>query len=116
MITGCAVNYQKMNYQKMNYQKMNYQKLDSLKRSALSSGTGEQMPLFSAVEPEVGKRQIAVNPRNLAVNPHLQAARRLSRKIRRLPDHSLEQTQAGLAIFQHLRALLRDTPEQPPPH
>jgi hypothetical protein len=88
--------------------------------SPRSHGTGEQMPLFTSCEPkgepEIRKRQIAVNPRSPTVNPHLQAARRLSRKIRRLPDHSLEQTQAGLAIFQHLRALLRDASEQPPQH
>ncbi len=84
--------------------------------SQQSSGAGKQMPLFASVEPEARKRQIAVNPGSLAVNPHLQAARRLSRKIRRLPDHSLEQTQAGLAIFQHLRALLQDASEHRPPH
>ena len=81
-----------MDYLKMDYLKTDFAKMesrrnsDSTARSTLSSGTGEQMPLFSAVEPEVGKRQIAVNPRNLAVNPHLQAARWLSRKIRRLSD------------------------------
>jgi len=37
---------------------------------------------------------------------HLQAARRLSRRIRRYPDGSVEQTRAGLAICQHLQALL----------
>ena len=37
---------------------------------------------------------------------HLQAARRLSRKIRRYPDGSVEQTRAGLAICRHLQALL----------
>jgi hypothetical protein len=37
---------------------------------------------------------------------HLQAARRLSRRIRRYPDGSVEQTRAGLAICRHLQALL----------
>ena len=37
---------------------------------------------------------------------HLNAARRLSRRIRRYPDRSVEQTRAGLAICRHLQALL----------
>ncbi len=43
-----------------------------------------------------------------SINPHLRAARRLARKMRKLPDHSAEQTQAGLAICQQLKAFLRD--------
>ena len=43
------------------------------------------------------------------VNPHLAAARRLSRQIRRLPDHSEAQTRAGQAICQHLQLLLRES-------
>lgn len=37
---------------------------------------------------------------------HLNAARRLSHRIRRYPDRSVEQTRAGLAICRHLQALL----------
>ncbi len=40
---------------------------------------------------------------------HLQAARRLSRTIRRFPDRSPQQTQAGIAICRHLRALLAES-------
>ena len=42
------------------------------------------------------------------VNRHLKAARSLSRKMRRIPDCSPEQTIAGQAICQHLRAFLRE--------
>jgi len=42
------------------------------------------------------------------VNPHLRTARRLSRRIRRLPDHSPEETQTGLAICRALKAYLDD--------
>ncbi len=38
---------------------------------------------------------------------HLQAARRLSRSMRRFPDRSPQQTRAGIAICRHLRAHLR---------
>lgn len=40
---------------------------------------------------------------------HLQAARRLSRSIRRFPDRSPQQTRAGIAICRHLRALLAES-------
>ncbi len=37
---------------------------------------------------------------------HLNAARRLSRRIARLPDQSPEQARAGLLICRHLVAML----------
>jgi len=40
---------------------------------------------------------------------HLRAAWRLSRGMWRHPDHSPEQTKAGLAICRHLQALLAET-------
>ena len=43
------------------------------------------------------------------INPHLRAARRLSRKIGRLPDRSAEQIIIGQAICQHLKALLGES-------
>ena len=47
--------------------------------------------------------------RNLGLrDPHLIAANRLARAIRRLPDHSPEQTRAGQAICRHLLALLEE--------
>jgi hypothetical protein len=39
---------------------------------------------------------------------HLQAARRLSRRIARLPDHSPEQLRAGRMICRHLVAMLEE--------
>jgi hypothetical protein len=39
---------------------------------------------------------------------HLQAARRLSRRIARLPDHSPEQLRAGQMICRHLVAMLEE--------
>ena len=41
-----------------------------------------------------------------SVNPHLVEARKLSRKIKYLPDHSEAQTETAQAICQHLRLLL----------
>lgn len=43
-----------------------------------------------------------------AVSPYLLAARRLSRQIRRLPEHSARQTETGLAICRALKAYLED--------
>ena len=39
---------------------------------------------------------------------HLRAAVRLSRAMWRFPDHSAEETRAGIAICRHLQALLAD--------
>lgn len=39
---------------------------------------------------------------------HLIAARRLSRRIARLPDHSLAQLQTGRMICRHLVAMLKE--------
>lgn len=48
---------------------------------------------------------------------HLLAARRLSRRIARLPDHSPEQLQAGRLICRHLVAMLKEAEaEAPTPH
>ena len=44
---------------------------------------------------------------------HLAAARRLSRRMRKLRDRSPEETRAGLQICRHLRALLTDADNQP---
>jgi len=41
---------------------------------------------------------------------HLQAAMRLSRAMRRLPQHSRAETEAGIAICRHLQALLAESP------
>ena len=45
-----------------------------------------------------------------SANPHLLAARRLARRMRKLTDHSWEETQAGLAICRQLKAYLQDPP------
>jgi hypothetical protein len=48
---------------------------------------------------------------------HLAAARRLSKRIARLPDRSEEQTRAGRQICRHLVAMLKDIEaQQQPPH
>jgi hypothetical protein len=47
-------------------------------------------------------------------NPHLLAARKLSRKIKRLPDHSKAQSDTAHAICQHLRLMLNAQAEITP--
>ena len=48
---------------------------------------------------------------------HLLAARRLSRRIARLPDHSPEQLRAGRLICRHLVAMLKEAEvEDSTPH
>lgn len=49
-------------------------------------------------------------------SPHLLAARRLSRRIRRLRDDADAQTRTGLAICQHLRLLLAEEQGGAPRH
>ena len=44
---------------------------------------------------------------------HLAAARRISKGMWRLPEHSPEETQAGQAICRHLLASLADWTETP---
>ena len=61
-------------------------------------------------ERPTGKRRI-VHPRLQGPapgNPHLIAARQLSRRIRRLREHSPEETLMGLAICRELKAYLDD--------
>lgn len=70
-----------------------------------SEAPAEQMPLFGA---EPGAQSTPV--RRKLLNPHLLAARRLARKMRQLPDHSAEETQAGLAICRQLKAYLQEEP------
>ena len=65
----------------------------------------ESLPLFRELEPATEGKRIA---RDRTLNRHLRAARRLSRVVRKLPDHSEEQTRAGQAICQHLIALLEE--------
>jgi hypothetical protein len=47
---------------------------------------------------------------------HLAAARRLSKRIARLPDRSAEQTRAGRQICRHLVAMLKDIESQQRSH
>ncbi len=49
--------------------------------------------------------------RKVMINPHLLAARRIAKKMRRLPDHSEAETRAGLAICAQLKAYLSDSPQ-----
>ena len=79
----------------------------SLPRSGPSSpysgsAAGKGRPL-SMVDP--GLRR---GGRHRAENPHLAKAKRIARQMRRMPDHSPEETRAGLAICRQLKAFLRD--------
>ena len=47
---------------------------------------------------------------------HLAAARRLSKRMARLPDRSAEQTRAGVQICRHLVAVLKDIEAEQRPH
>jgi len=47
-----------------------------------------------------------------AQRSHLAAARRLSKRIARLPDRSAEQTRVGVQICRHLVAMLKDVEAQ----
>jgi hypothetical protein len=83
----------------------------------------EQMALFAAADPAadpvadagIGNPHVSAqsvgNGRRIVVNPHLLAARRLARKMRRLPDRSAAETRAGLAICRQLKAYLLDDAE-----
>jgi hypothetical protein len=77
----------------------------------------ESMPLFadlpepavpSSLPPGVKQRDSQSSSKHKAER-HLVAANRLAKAIRRLPDHSPEQTRAGQAICQHLIALLEES-------
>jgi hypothetical protein len=80
-----------------------------------------QMALFESDEPAsedsitfvrgTGGRPASRPDRGRKSSPradaHLQAAQRLARRMRRLKDRSPEQTRAGLAICEQLKAYLR---------
>ncbi len=93
----------------------------------------ETLPLFEALEPaSAAPRRAQPGPpgdsgdlprgapptqgRNRRPGPgatsererHLRAAWRLSRSMWRFPEHSAQQTRAGLAICEHLQALLAE--------
>lgn len=81
----------------------------------------ESLPLFPDEAPPAKRRQVdarrsepgrgraSAAARSLGSrDPHLIAANRLARAIRRLPDHSPEQTRTGQAICRHLLALLEE--------
>lgn len=76
----------------------------------------DTLPLFEDLEgpgarstgggaPDPGRRRLG-EPTTPASDRHLREAWRLSRAMRRFPDHSPQQTRAGLAICRHLQALL----------
>ncbi len=76
----------------------------------------ESLPLFAELSPGRSKELVESGVqarRRRASQPvgdrHLAAARRLAKAIRRLPDHSAEQTRAGQAICRHLIALLEES-------
>jgi hypothetical protein len=51
-----------------------------------------------------------------AADRHLLAAGRLANAIRRLPEHSVQQTRTGLAICRHLIALLEENDQESAPN
>ena len=86
----------------------------------------QQLPLFAgSTEPARGRNPVHTSdaaqmlkrsapsgraqPRTVKINSHLLAARRIARKMRRLPEHSEAETRAGLAICAQLKAFLADT-------
>lgn len=69
----------------------------------------ESLPLFpDEAQPAARSRADVAGAARGGGDPHLIAANRLARSIRRLPDHSPEQTRAGQAICRHLLALLEE--------
>ena len=71
------------------------------------------IPWLFADLPQAPDRQRSRAGRNppdsgVQADRHLAAARRLAKAMRRLPDHSAEQTRTGQAICRHLIALLED--------
>ena len=74
----------------------------------------QQLPLFASGglmhgegPAQFAKRKHALK-RKVVINPHLAAARRIAKKMRRLPDRSEAETRAGLAICAQLKAYLAD--------
>ncbi|MCZ6644332.1 MAG: hypothetical protein O7F71_22365 [Gammaproteobacteria bacterium] len=81
----------------------------------------ESLPLFSDLEPVRDVKRVVRDrslqrdrslKRDRSLNHHLRAARRLSRVVRKHPDHSREQTRAGQAICRHLIALLEEAGQE----
>ena len=66
--------------------------------------TDARSPVGQRFQPR--KRHTRAGRGRRDINPHLLAARKLSKKIKYLPDHSEAQTQTAHAICQHLRLLL----------
>ncbi len=87
---------------------------------SVSAGSAEQAVTENAGTARSGTNN-RVQTRRVAINPHLRAARRIAKKMRRLPDRSAAETQAGLAICAQLKAFLADgepfsSESRPAPH
>ena len=74
------------------------------RKSSDNKKTDTRTPVGQRIQPR--KRRSRSDRGQHGVNPHLVAARKLSRKIKYLPDHSEAQTETAQAICQHLRLLL----------
>ena len=75
------------------------------------------LPLFEGLaEPlaDPAERSVDIEPLPGEGENHLAAARRISKSMWRLPDHSPEQTQAGQEICRHLLASLALWSERAP--
>ena len=83
----------------------------------------ESLSLFEDPPSEEWVTTPADPPARSRRDRHLAAARRLARRIGRLPDHSEAQVEAGQSICRHLLAMLRESltppgedPATPPRH
>ena len=71
------------------------------------------MPVQTPVNRSASKNQrIRAGSRTVLINPHLLAARRIAKRMRRLPEHSDAETRAGLAICAQLKAFLAEGNEE----
>ncbi len=75
----------------------------------MTESENRTLPLFDDLDPAPAAVPAAPLGRVRADEErHLRAAWRLSRAMWRFPEHSAEETRAGIAICRHLRALLAD--------
>ncbi len=72
----------------------------------MTASENRTLPLFDDLDPAPAAAPLGRGPAD--EDRHLRAALRLSRAMWRFPDHSAEETRAGIAICRHLRALLAD--------
>lgn len=107
--------------ERLDQERLHQERLHQEQLSLFPAAGREKPPAYAAQAPVDSLPVGRVQARTVMVNPHLLAARRLARKMRRLPDRSAAETRAGLAICAQLKAYLADaeaaaTGEQTPRH